>query len=124
CEATGSITRLLAAIGMVATGITTALFGLVGGLLGSLSTLAVLRGFAGTPTNNARRLERKAWQEILGYIMPILPTMVVYMVQDPLVLWLTLTFGGQMPLSETFAVGRIAAIYGLLGTFIIVVVEP
>ena len=44
--------------------------------------------------------------------------------QDPLVLWLALTFGGQTVVSETFAIGRIGAVFGLLGSFIIIVVTP
>jgi len=57
CEAAGSITRLLVAVAMIVTGITTALFGLAGGLLGSLSMLAAVRGFAGTPRNKLQSVE-------------------------------------------------------------------
>jgi hypothetical protein len=35
-----------------------------------------------------------------------------------------MTFGGKAPVAETFAVGRIAAIYALFGSFIIAVVAP
>jgi len=124
CEATGSITRLLVAVAMIVTGITTALFGLAGGLLGSLSILAALRAFKRTPRSNSQPIARETWRKLLGYNIPTFPTTLVYMVQEPLVLWLALTFGGKAPLAETFAVGRIGAIYGLLGNFIGAVVGP
>jgi O-antigen/teichoic acid export membrane protein len=124
CEAAGSIIRLLAAIAMIATGITTALFGLVGQLLGALSIIVALRAFAPTSIKNSQPAGIETWREVLSYIIPIFPTTIVYMAQEPLVLWLALTFGGQSTLSEAFAVGRIAAIYGLLTSFIVVVIEP
>jgi len=124
CEAAGSVIRLLVAIAMIATGITTALFGLVGQLLGALSMLVAVGRFAPTLKKNSQPIGIETWREVLSYIIPIVPTTIVYMAQGPLVLWLALTFGGQSSISETFAVGRIAAIYGLLSGFIIVVVEP
>jgi len=124
CEAAGSLMRLLLAGAMVATGIRTAQFGLVGGLLGSLSVLVALQGFAGVPTIRPEPIGRQTWREVMKYITTIFPSTMVYVAQGPLILWLALTFGGETPLSETFAVGRIAAIYGLLGSFIITVVEP
>jgi hypothetical protein len=124
CEAAGSITRLLAAVVMIATGITTALFGLAGGLLGSLSILAALRRFMRTPRGNSQPIARETWHKVLYYIMPTFPATLMYIADGPLLLWLTLTFGGEAPLAETFAVGRIGAIYGLLSIFIAAVVGP
>ena len=122
CEAAGSITRLLAAVVMIATGITTALFGLAGGLLGSLSILAALKSFMRTPRGNSQPIARETWRKVLYYITPTFPTTLVYIAEVPLLLWLALTFGGKAPLAETFAVGRIGAIYGLLTIFINAVV--
>jgi hypothetical protein len=76
------------------------------------------------PRNISPPVSRETWRQVATYIIPLLPSTVVYMAQEPLVLWLALTLGGQTPLSETFAVGRIAAIYGILGSFIIVVLTP
>src|SRR5262249_29162973 len=118
CEAAGSITRLLVAVAMIVTGITTSLFGLAGALLGSLSLLAALRGFAGTPRSKLQAIDRETWRKLLGYSTPTIFTTLVYIVQLPIVLWLALTFGGKALLAETFAVGRIGAIYGLMGVFV------
>jgi hypothetical protein len=124
CEVASSIARLIAAVAMIATGITTALFGLAGGLLGSLSFVAAVRFFARTPAKNSRPVGSEARRAVLTYVIPQLPTTIVYMVQDPLVLWLALTFGGKAQLAETFAVGRIGAIYGLMGIFVGAVIGP
>jgi hypothetical protein len=124
CEGAGSITRLLAAGAMILTGINTAVFGLAGGLLGALAIWAASRAMAPTATINAQPIARAPWREVLAFIAPMFPTMVVFMVQDPLVLWLAFTFGGQAPVSETFAVGRIAAIYAIMFSFIVTVVMP
>ena len=108
---------------MIITGITTALFGLAGGLLGSLAFVAAVR-LLRTPTNNSHPSGSEARRAVLSYVIPQLPTTIVYMVQDPLILWLALTFGGKAQLAETFAVGRIGAIYGLIGGFVGAVVGP
>jgi O-antigen/teichoic acid export membrane protein len=124
CETAGSITRLLAAVVMIATGITTALFGLAGGLLGSLSILAALKRYMRTPRGNPQPIARETWHKVLYYITPTFPTTLVYIAEGPLLLWLAFSFGGKAPLAETFAVGRVGAIYGLLTIFIGAVVGP
>jgi O-antigen/teichoic acid export membrane protein len=123
-EGAGSVTRLLAAGAMIVTGINTAVFGLAGGLLGAIAIWTAARAMAPTAWNNAQPGARAPWREVLTFIAPMFPTMVVFMVQDPLVLWLAFTFGGQTPVSETFAVGRIAAIYAITFSFILTVVMP
>jgi hypothetical protein len=124
CEAIGSITRFLFACAVMVTGLGTAFFGLAGGVLGVVSMVAAVRVFGHRSTNKPEPIGRDTWRAIGQYIIPTLPTTVVYMAQDPLMYWLTLTFGGQSPLSETFALGRIGAIYGLLGLFVAVVLAP
>jgi O-antigen/teichoic acid export membrane protein len=124
CEVAGGVTRLLAAVAMIVTGITTALFGLAGGLLGAGSILAALRYVQGKPVSSPQPIRPEMWRELLAYIMPTVPTTIVYIVEGPLVLWLAMTFGGNAPVSETFAVGRISAIYALIGNFTIAVVAP
>jgi len=124
CEAAGSITRLLVAVAMIVTGITTALFGLAGQLLGSLSMLAAVRGFASTPRSKSQPVESGTWRKVLSYLMTTAITNLVYMVQLPVVLWLALTFGGKALLAETFAVGRIGAIYAVMGVFVTAVIGP
>jgi O-antigen/teichoic acid export membrane protein len=124
CESLGSIARFLAAGMMAVAGLTLAAFGLVGGLLGSLVTLATLRAVENIPATPPQPVRREIWHRIFSFIGPTFPAMVVHMVQDPLIAWLALTVGGQAVISEAFAVGRIAIIYGFMGSFVIAVVAP
>jgi hypothetical protein len=52
------------------------------------------------------------------------PSVVLYLLQDQLVVWFVAGRAGPVPLAEMFALGRIAAIYALLGTFVTVVLIP
>ena len=70
CEVAGGITRLLAAVAMIVTGITTALFGLAGGLLGAGSILAALRYVQGKPTSSPQPVRPEMWRDLLAFIMP------------------------------------------------------
>ena len=124
CEAAGSISRLLAAVTMALTGITMALFALAGSLLGTISIVVAMLGFGHTVSSNSQPITRETWREVMRYIMPMVPTTIVYILQGPLIFWLAWRFGGQVPLAETFAVGRLSAIYALLGNFIVAVVAP
>jgi hypothetical protein len=124
CEIAGSLARLLAAGSMIMLGLTRAWFGLAGGLLGSFTVLAVTRMMTGAPSRASQTIDRETWRDVAGYFVPIVPVTAVYMVQEPLILWLAATYGGQAPVAEVFAVGRAAAVFTLLGSFIIVVVSP
>jgi hypothetical protein len=109
---------------MLVTGISTAWFGLAGGLLGSL---AVLMGvFLMTPGSWAGQyaVDRQTWVEVKTYILPVLPGVLVFMLQEPFIMWLAATFGGVAPVSGAFAAGRIGAIFSFIGQFLVVVVTP
>ena len=121
CEGAGSVTRLAMALLMMGTGITAAWFGLLGGLLGVFVTFAALHGFLNVPGKRVA-VRRDTWRSLVVFVGPTLPSMLVHMVSDPLIAWIAFTTGGQAPFSEAFAVNRIAALYGVVGTFIITVV--
>src|SRR5262249_3228812 len=80
--------------------------------------------FTGTRRSKSHLIEREVWRKLLGYITPTAFTTLVYMAQLPAVFWLALTFGGKTLVAETFAVGRIGAIYGLMGIFVSAVIGP
>jgi hypothetical protein len=54
----------------------------------------------------------------------VLPGVLVYMAQEPLMLWLAATYGGAGPVSEAFAAGRVGAVFAILGQFVLMVVMP
>lgn len=124
CDVAGSLARMMAAGAMIVTGVTTAWFGLAGGLLGSLTILAAVQSMTGPPGRGSGTIDRETWREIARYLVPMLPGIAVFMVQDPLILWFAATYGGQTPVAETFAAGRPAAVLALLGNFIVIVVAP
>jgi O-antigen/teichoic acid export membrane protein len=124
CEAAGSVTRFIAAVGMLVTGISTAWFGLAGGLLGSLAVLIGIILMVPGPWTAQQSVDSRSWAEVRSYILPVLPGVLVYMLQEPLILWLAATFGGVAPVSGAFAVGRIGAVFAFIGQFLLVVVAP
>jgi hypothetical protein len=120
CEAAGNAARLSVALAMIVFGIATAWFGLIAGLCGAIAAVLSLRLLRRPVVGS--HVAPETWRGLFAYIGPTLPTMFVHMVQDPLIFWLVFTVGGQTSLSETFALGRIGVIYGVLGSFIITVV--
>jgi O-antigen/teichoic acid export membrane protein len=123
-EAAGSAVRLAAAMAMVATGVATAWFGLAGGLGGALATLWLLRRYGAESARLDADPQAADWREMRAYALPLLPSVLVYMIQDPIVMWLAAVRGGPVPVAEVHALGRIAAILSLVGTFVVVVLTP
>jgi hypothetical protein len=58
------------------------------------------------------------------YLLPVFPGVLVFMLQEPFILWLAATFGGVAPVSSAFAAGRIGALFAFIGQFLVVVVTP
>jgi hypothetical protein len=67
CEAAGSVTRLAIASVMFATGIGIAVFGLFGGLLGSLATLITSRIATNAIISGQETIPRETWRRIAAY---------------------------------------------------------
>jgi len=120
----GSAIRLLFAVGMIATSVTTAWFGLTGGLLGAAASLLMAGLIVGTKHNVPGLVSKETWREMGRYLLPVSPGVLVFMVQEPLILWMAANYGGNIVVAEVFALGRIAAIFGLFGSFIVIVVTP
>jgi O-antigen/teichoic acid export membrane protein len=122
-EAGGSSVRFAAAAAMLATGFGAAWFGLLGGLLGALAIAALLSRQDAQPQVSLPA-QPKHIEELRRYALPLMPSVVIYMVQDPLVLWLAAVRGGATVVAEVHALGRIAAIFALIGTFSYVLMTP
>lgn len=123
-EAAGSAVRLGAAVTMLGLGMAAAWFGLAGGLLGAIATTLLLNRGTAEIGRKSGEPTQEDWRELRRYVLPLMPSVLVYMIQDPLVLWLTAVRGGATPVAEVHALGRIAAILALLGTFVVVVLTP
>jgi len=112
---------------MIVSGIATAWFGLATGLAGAAAITLVLgfyeRSKVGA-TASQIQISGQDWREIRVYLLPVLPSVMVYMAQDPLIYWFTAQRGGATAVAEVFALARIGAILALAGTFVYVVLTP
>lgn len=124
CESAGSGVRLIGALVMALCGIATAWFGLFIGLLGAFATQAAVKFNNRRTSHTVHKVGRDDWQDIGTYLLPLMPSVAVFMLQEPLVLWLAATRIGSTAVAEVFALGRIGAIYALIGTFLYVVLIP
>jgi O-antigen/teichoic acid export membrane protein len=124
CEAAGSFARLATAIGLFFLGAGVATLALIGNMFGVLAVLMGLRYVRVSEAGPSTSVSREDWREVGAYLIPVIPGILIYIIQDPLVVWLTEVRGGNLILSETFALGRIGAIFTLLTHFIVIVVSP
>ena len=124
CDAVGNLTRLCVASSAIVGGVATAWFGLASGLLGTLLTYVVVRRNSRKIAVARINVTKSDWLDIRGYLFPLLPSVLVFMIQDPLVLWFTATRAGATTVAEVFALGRIGAIWAMLGTFAYLVLTP
>lgn len=123
-ESAGSVFRLTVAIGMLAAGYATAVLGVMGGAGASAITLLIVRSYQSESARTQHAVTSQDWREIRTYLLPVLPSVLMFMAQDPLIMFLTSTRGGQATVAEVFALNRIAAVLALAGTFTVVVVVP
>ncbi|MEZ5899129.1 MAG: hypothetical protein R3D51_06500 [Hyphomicrobiaceae bacterium] len=122
-EASGSAVRLVAALLMLVSGATSAVFALIGGLLGASATAAYIK-----------RNERSYWTQerpspqdsadLRRYFISVLPSVLVFTFRDPLVMWLTATRAGTVAVADVFALSRISLIFAIIGNFATIVVVP
>jgi O-antigen/teichoic acid export membrane protein len=121
-EVGGTLLRLLVAGVMVVTGQLGAWLGVAASAAASgLSTALARSGrLAAAPAGGLRPYRR----QILGYLLPTLPSALYFSVQGPLVVWLSATFGSTRTLAEVGALGRLALIVGIFSGLTGVVFLP
>lgn len=125
CETASALARLAAGTVMIIAGISAAWFGLAGGALGAAIAFLLIRYWSKVEAaDHGRDIIAQDWRDIGGYLIPLLPSFGVFLLQDAIVLWFAAANGGSRVVAETFALGRISAIYGVLGMFLVMVVTP
>ncbi|MGJ0513400.1 lipopolysaccharide biosynthesis protein [Methylocystis sp.] len=124
CEAIGSVFRLIGAGVLVLTGFATAWFGLVVGILGVTAVSTALKTLAKTSYTSTSEVLPEDWRELRRYLLSVVPSVLVYMIQDPLVLWLAAKQSGDTTVAEVFALSRIGAVMALFGSFSYIVIAP
>ena len=124
CEAAGNSVRLTTAASIMVTGLNTAWLGLAGGLLGALATQGLIQYTQSDTLRGRHTVATDHWREMRSYLLPLFPSVIVYVIQDPLIYWLTATRIGATTVADLFALGRIGVIFSTLGMFTYVVLTP
>ena len=102
-----------------------ALFALVGGAVGAwFSWLVADKNFPGSQSLPDGIESTEPGKKVFKYIVPVAPTVAVYALQDTAILWLAALFASQNSVAEVFALGRIAAVLGIVNSFVILVLIP
>lgn len=126
-ETLGSVGRLIAAGGMVASSMLHGLLGIVTNALASFLTANTANRYCkdGSATE-ARHQTGSSWarKEMIRYILPTLPSAVYFSFQSPLVVWLSATFAGTKSVAEVGALGRLGMILGLFSGLIPMIIIP
>lgn len=127
CEISGNLARFGGTIVMAFSGLVTAWLALAVGLAGAVVMTLTLGIYGKRETHLMRsrtQIFAQDWHELRCYLLPVLPAVLVYMIQDPIVYWFTAQRAGATSVAEFFALSRIGAIVALLGTFVYIVLTP
>lgn len=122
-EMLGAFVRLMGAFLAMIAIVNTALAGLLASLAGSLATLLLLRRWEKRPQYTAVSNEHER-AEILSYLIPTLPSMLLFAFKDQILIWAAWISGGAEPVAATYALGRLAILFTLAGTFTTAIVMP
>lgn len=123
-EAAGSATRLLIAVTMLIAGAVTAWGALSAGIAGAAATYGLASQSRRDRNEERVRPTEQDFKELRAYLLLTIPPTVVYLLRDPLVMYMTATRAGTVTVAEVFALSRISMIFALLGSFVIVVLVP
>ncbi len=126
CEVIGNAVRLTSAVLLASVVTLTAVFGLVVGLVSAVALATAIRRSVPpeSPSRDGVSLTRDDWRDLRAYMLPVLPSVLVFIVQEPLIVWMTARYAGATTVAEVFGLARISAILGLVGTFIAIVLAP
>ncbi len=126
CEVISNAVRLSSALLLASVVTLTAGLGLFVGLLSAIALTAAIRRIVPpeAPPRERTYLNRDDWRDIRAYMLPVFPSVLVFIVQDPLIVWMTAKYAGATTVAEVFGLSRISAILGLVGTFIYIVLVP
>jgi O-antigen/teichoic acid export membrane protein len=123
-EVGGNLFRLMLAVGMFVFGTATAFLGLLAGLAGAAMSQFISRLSHEQDREKFAAPTPSDWMDIRAYLLPVFPAVLVYLLRDPLVMWLTAVRAGPVAVAEVFALSRIGMIFALVGSFTIVVLVP
>lgn len=121
-------TKLLGVCIIWVFGLTTALFGITSVSLGAfVAAMVSLRLLGHNRLKHLQVTKQRANRNmriLLGQILPVLPGIVLFALQGPLVVYLASYYGSAENLAEVGALGRLGAILGMITGFTGTVVVP
>jgi hypothetical protein len=122
----GQAVRLLMALALYGGASLSAIWALSGGLFGALAAFSISRSRAGAAMAKAPRgkLPPRPAHELFRYLLPVAPGVAIYALQDMAILWIAAVSGGPNVVAAVFALGRIGAIFSVIGNFVIGVIVP
>lgn len=125
-EAAGNLGRLLGAIAMGLSALTTAWAGVAVGALGAvLSWRLSERALASQAGQEATSpISRTHYRGILRYVFPMAASGLYFAFQAPLMVWLSSYFGNAENIAQVGALGRLSILFGVLLGFVGTVVMP
>lgn len=123
-ELTGALLRAGLAILAFALALREAWFPLASLGLASLVMLILARRHMPPQIRDHPRPGRAAVRGVLTYILPTIPGSIVFAMQDLFVYWLAALSGGATVVAQTFALGRLAAIFVTLSSVMSNVIMP
>lgn len=90
----------------------------------SLVTLALARAHVPAQFRTLATPTREAVRSILRFVLPTMPATLLFSTQDIFVYWLASLSGGAIVVAQTFALGRLAAIFVTLNSIMANVIIP
>jgi O-antigen/teichoic acid export membrane protein len=122
----GQVVRLAMAAVLVAGVSVGAVWALLGGMAGAFAAWLVSRVRARPAIERAPqgRAPDRPGREVLGYVLPVAPGVSIYALQDTAILWIAAAAGGPAVVASVFALGRIGAIFSVVGNFVLGVIVP
>lgn len=100
-----------------------AIVGLCTNIAGAIGSLLILRRVERAPVSSGvdHKDERA---QIIAYLLPTLPSMLLYAFKDQILIWVAWFSGGADPVAATYALGRLAVLFTLAGTFATTIFMP
>jgi O-antigen/teichoic acid export membrane protein len=90
----------------------------------SLVTLLIARSTVPEQFRSMKPPSKAAIKSTVRYILPTMPATIMFSVQDLVIVWLAWLMGGTTVVAQTFALGRLAAIFVTLNSIMANVIIP
>ncbi|MBO9711484.1 hypothetical protein [Sphingomonas sp.] len=123
-DLSGAVTRASLALAAFALALQHAWFPLISLGIAALVTLSIVQPRLDPAFRSRGHATRDAVRQVVRYIIPTTPSTIFFATQDILVYWLATLSGGAIVIAQTFALGRLGAIFVTLSAIMANVIIP